>query len=122
MGRILISHASKEEGVGSCSDSWCPPPCNGFIMRHLRSFQAHDPDTRSSKEEEEEEEKLFLNFSRSSPSPSSFFIRPFGGREKTHGSKDLRILSFAETSVFVELFFGTRSLVRVHFFGDRTGV
>lgn len=78
----------------------------------------------SSKEEEEEEKKLFLNFSRSSPSPSSFFIRPFEGREKTHGSKDLRIfsVSFAETSVFVELFFGTRSLVRVHFFGDRTGV
>lgn len=92
----------RREGVGSCSDSWCPPPCNGFIMRHIcdlsgRTTRIHGH-RWSSKEEEEEEKNFFLisPFSR----PSSFFIRPFAEREKTYGgSKDPRIFSFVETSV-----------------------
>lgn len=56
--RTLISmHQGQRGWPGPCARC---PSCNGFIMRHLRSFRAHDPDTYNVAGQRAEEASFFL--------------------------------------------------------------
>ena len=68
------------------------PSCNAFIMRHLRSFRAHDPDTLPDDRTGVRRRPLFLNFTPRRPSITfslslSLILRfcSTAARERTRG-------------------------------------